>query len=174
MQQPGYAAFTQCQDLYSAGGVTAPLYQWDHSAGTAAAVGGAFTGANGYSSAYQNAYFFGDYAVNRISALKLDASNNIIPGSLLTFTTAGDGPVEIEIGPEGDVYYLAINANEIRRIHFVGDNRPPIAGGDRVTAVRPDAAHRELQRHRIERSRCRPGDHLRLGLRRRQRPRDRR
>ncbi len=128
-EQPGYAAFTQCQSLYSAGGVTAPLYQWDHSAGTAAAVGGAFTGTNGYSSAYQNAYFFGDYAVNRISAAKLDASNNIIPGSLLTFTTAADGPVDIEIGPEGDVYYLAINANEIRRIHFVGDNRPPIAAG---------------------------------------------
>ena len=126
-QQPGYAAFAQCQSLYAAGGVKAPVYQWDHSAGTAAAVGGTFTGSNGYNTLYQNSYWFGDYAVNKIYAAKLDASNNIVPGSILTFTTAADGPVELEVGPEGDVYYLAINANEIRRIHFIGDNRPPVA-----------------------------------------------
>ena len=32
-----------------------------------------------------------------------------------------------KIGPEGDVYYLAILTGEVRRIRFVGDNRPPVA-----------------------------------------------
>ena len=92
-----------------------------------AAVGGAFTGMNGYSSQYQNAYFFGDYARDEISVLKVDGSNNLIPGSLAVFTSAADGPVQFEIGPEGDVYYLSIFTGEIRRIRYVGDNRPPVA-----------------------------------------------
>lgn len=134
-QQPGYAAFQECQDLYSAGTASAPLITWDHSAGTAASVGGAFTGANGYSSKYQNTYFYADYAVNTISVLKVDASNNVVPGSQSLFTADADGPVDLEIGPEGDVYYLAINAGELRHIRYVGDNRPPVA---QATAT-PDA-----------------------------------
>ena len=126
-QQPGYAAFQKCQDLYAAGTASPPLTTWDHSAGTAAAVGGTFTGTNGYSSKYQNTYFYADYAVSTISVLKVDASNNLVPGSQQIFTTAADGPVDLETGPEGDVYYLAINAGELRHIRYVGDNRPPVA-----------------------------------------------
>ena len=126
-QQPGYAAFQKCQNLYAAGTASPPLITWDHSAGTAAAVGGTFTGTNSYSSKYQNTYFYADYAVSTISVLKVDASNNLVPGSQQIFTTAADGPVDLETGPEGDVYYLAINAGELRHIRYVGDNRPPVA-----------------------------------------------
>lgn len=128
--QPGYAAFSLCSSLYSAGSAKAPLYQWDHAAQTAAAVGGAFTGTNGYGAAFQNTYFFGDYAVDQIRVLKVDASNNLVPGSAQVFSKDAAGPVEIDINPaDGDVYYLAINAGELRHIKYVGDNRPPVAAG---------------------------------------------
>ena len=132
-QQPGYAAFALCQSLYGAGGTTFGLYTWDHSGGTAAAVGGAFSGdassvpPNTYKAAYQNTYWFGDYAVNKVTTLKVDAANNLVPGSVQVFSQLADGPVQLETGPDGDIYYLAINAGQLRHIRFVGDNRPPVA-----------------------------------------------
>ncbi|HEY8172313.1 MAG TPA: PQQ-dependent sugar dehydrogenase [Dehalococcoidia bacterium] len=126
-QQPGYAAFQTCQDLYTAGGVTFPLHTWGHQNGTAAATGGNFTGTNSYSTKYQNTYWFADYAVNEISVLKVDGANNLVPDSVELFTNAADGPVQVEIGPEGDVYYLSILTGQLRRLRFIGDNRPPVA-----------------------------------------------
>jgi glucose/arabinose dehydrogenase len=138
-EQPGYAAFQQCQDLYNAGGVKFPLHVWDHSNGTAASTGGAFTGNNSYSTKYKNTYWFADYAVDEISVLKVDASNNLVPDSVELFTNAADGPVQIEIGPEGDVYYLSINTGQLRRLRFIGDNRPPVAnaGASPTAGVAP-------------------------------------
>ncbi|MBI2723561.1 MAG: PQQ-dependent sugar dehydrogenase [Chloroflexi bacterium] len=131
-QQPGYAAYAQCQTLYSAGGTTGPSIEWDHSAGTAAAVGGAFTGANSYPSAYQNTYFYADYGMSDIRTAKFDGADNLVAGSTSTFSTAADGAVDIEIGPEGDVYYLSIYTSEIRRIQYLGSNRPPVAAAAAV------------------------------------------
>ncbi|HLB24271.1 MAG TPA: PQQ-dependent sugar dehydrogenase [Dehalococcoidia bacterium] len=124
--QTGYAAYAICQAL-APGSVTFGLYTYAHPPG-AAAVGGAFTGTNSYSPAYQNTYFFGDYARDEISTLKVDASNNLVPGSLSTFTNTADGPVQLEINPaDGDVYYLSINTGELRHIQYVGGNLPPVA-----------------------------------------------
>ncbi len=137
-QQPGYAAFSQCTALYAAGTATPPLYTWDHSAFTAASVGGAFTGANSYSPAFQNTYFYGDYAVDKIKVLKVDASNNLIAGSDQVFSTAAAGPVQVEANPaDGDIYYLAINASEIRHIRYTGGNRPPVANGAATPSAGP-------------------------------------
>ena len=127
-QQGGYSAFSTCQDLYATNSVTDGIYSYDHNGGSAAAAGGVFTGANSYNSVFQNRYWFADYPQNRITTFRVDSSNEMIAGSLLDFTNAGDGPVDLEIGPnDGDVYYLAINAGELRHIHFVGDNRAPVA-----------------------------------------------
>ena len=127
-QQGGYSAFSECQSLYTSGAEVNGIYSYDHNGGSAAVVGGVFTGANGYNSVFQNRYWFADYAQNVVETFRVDASNQMVTGSLLTFTNAGDGPVDLEIGPnDGDVYYLAINAGELRHIHFVGGNRPPVA-----------------------------------------------
>lgn len=125
-QQPGYAAYAQCQALYTAGTATPPLHTYAHPP-SSAAVGGAFTGANGYSSAYQNTYFWGDYPRDQISVLRLDGASNLVPGSVDVFSSSGDGPVMIEVGPDGDIYYMSILTGEIRAIRFVGDNRAPVA-----------------------------------------------
>ncbi len=126
--QPGFAAFQTCQNLYNAGSATFGIYFYGHTPVSSAVVGGAFTGVNGYPPAYQNTYFFGDYVRNQITVMRLDGSSGYIPNSFAVFQdgTAG-GPVDIEIGPEGDVYYVAINAGEIRHIRYVSGNRPPVA-----------------------------------------------
>jgi len=138
-QQPGYAAFSTCQSLYNAGGVTQARYSYNHSGQSAAVAGGAFTGANSYPPAYQNTYWFGDYARNQIFTAHFDAANNL-SGSVSTFSNGADGPVDFEIGPaDGDVYYLAINAGELRHIRYLNGNRPPtaVASGNPTAGVAP-------------------------------------
>ena len=98
--------------------------------------------------------------MSKISVLKVDASNNVVPGSQEIFTTAADGPVDLETGLDGDVYYLAINAGELRHIRYVGDNRPPIAAASGQPQRGTGAAHRELLQRRVERPRRRADDHL--------------
>jgi PKD repeat protein len=136
-QQGGYASYSQCQSLYAAQAndpstITFAIYVYNHPP-SAASIGGTFTGTNGYSSQFQNAYFFADYPRSQISYLKFDANNALIPGSVDVFTSDADGPVALETGPDGDVYYDSINTGQIRHIRFVGDNRPPVA----VAAANP-------------------------------------
>ncbi|HXK32608.1 MAG TPA: PQQ-dependent sugar dehydrogenase, partial [Dehalococcoidia bacterium] len=135
--QPGYQAFSACQAL-GAGSVTFPLHDWEHPPDSAA-VGGDFVGVNDYASKFHNTYWFGDYARDMIGYLKVDASDNLVPGSVDTFTSAGDGPVQIETGPDGNIYYIAINAGELRRVRYVGDNRPPVAvaSADPIAGLAP-------------------------------------
>ena len=66
-------ATRMCQSLYSAGNgeVRVPRIQRTHR--TLRSVGGVFTGVNGYPPQFHNTYFFGDYARDEISVLKLDA-----------------------------------------------------------------------------------------------------
>jgi glucose/arabinose dehydrogenase len=127
LQQSGYAAYSQCQALYSAGGVTFGVHTYDHNPEDAAVVAGGFTGTNNYPPEFQNAYWFGDYSRDEIRAFKVDASNNMVPGSMKLYTNGAHGPVQIEVGADGDVYYLSINGGELRRVRHVGGNRPPVA-----------------------------------------------
>jgi glucose/arabinose dehydrogenase len=125
-QQSGYAAFGECQDLYQAGGVTFPIHVYPHPP-SAAVTGGSFTGDNNYPPEYQDTYFWGDYPSSTISVMRVDGANNPLPGSVHVFTSSADGPVDIETGPGGDIYYIAINTGELRRIRYVTGNRPPQA-----------------------------------------------
>jgi len=36
------------------------------------------------------------------------------------FATAAAGPVQLENGPDGSLYYLALNVGELRRISYDG------------------------------------------------------
>jgi PKD repeat protein len=51
------------------------------------------------------------------------------PPSIQTFVAGADGPVDMKIGPNGDLFYVAINTGTIRRVRYAGTlaNRPPTA-----------------------------------------------
>ena len=51
----------------------------------------------------------------------------LVPGSLADFAEEADGPVDIVMGPDGLIYYVAISANEVRRIRYTAGNTPPVA-----------------------------------------------
>ena len=134
IQQSGYASKSVCQSLYAQGpnAVQEPIFDWSHNfLGTccgAAATGGVFMEGTAYPAQYQGAYFYADFAKEFIRFLRTDANDVLVPGSETAFATDTDGPVDIELGPDGNLYYLAINTHQLRRIRYIGGgNRPPQA-----------------------------------------------
>jgi len=115
-----------CESLYAAGTHTPPLYAYANPPG-AAVMGGVFYQGVNYPPGFQDAFFFGDYVRNLISSLRVDSNNNLLPGSVTDVILDADGPVDLEIGPEGNVYYLSILTGQVRRIRSKTDNRPPVA-----------------------------------------------
>jgi len=127
-QQPGYASKGACQDLYArgAGAVQPPLVRWLHvDYGSAAATGGTFYTGTTYPAQYQGAYFYGDYAQGFLRALRVDANQQLIPGSVADFATNVSAPVDIEMGPDGDLYYLSIETGTLYRLRYGTPPPPP-------------------------------------------------
>jgi glucose/arabinose dehydrogenase len=122
--QPDYqAAFNQCRQL-SPSAVTPPLYTFDHSVGRTV-IGGAFYTGFQYPFQYRGNLFFADYTAQWLVRLVFDDNLNL--ASVEPFATGFAGPVHIELGPDGMLYYVAILTGEVGRIRFVGAERPPVA-----------------------------------------------
>ncbi|MFN8556295.1 MAG: NPCBM/NEW2 domain-containing protein [Dehalococcoidia bacterium] len=124
-----------CQALYAQGAAAhrLPITQWGHTAASAAATGGVFYTGTSYPAQFQGAYFYGDYGQGFIRYIQVDTNNNLVSGPTLFSGSAGS-PVQIEMGPDGDLYYLALNLNsptgsEIRRIHYNNAQPPPLESG---------------------------------------------
>lgn len=132
--QPGYdaAALGICENLYaSPGSVAAPYYSYSHNeqvvasepcstdAGSAI-TGPAFYGGGNYPADYQGALFFGDYVRNCIWAMFPGPNGLPNPATRVTFRAHAAGPVDIKIGPGGDLFYVDIQGGTIRRIQFSG------------------------------------------------------
>ncbi len=130
--QVGYQSYAVCQALYAAGTARNPLIAYTHGGGSTAVTGGAFYTGTVYPAQHQGAYFYADYGQSYMRTLRVDANDNLISGPT-DFATALDGPVDVEIGPDQNIYYLSINTSEIRRIRFAG-NAPPNA----VASVSPN------------------------------------
>ena len=119
--QGGYESKPTCQTLYAAGptAVRMPLTSYAHDNLSAAVVGGPFYTGTAYPPLYRGAYFFGDYARGWIQFLNVDASNNLVSGPT-TFGSDLPGPVDIQMLGDEQLYYIAINTGELRRIRYVG------------------------------------------------------
>jgi glucose/arabinose dehydrogenase/endonuclease YncB( thermonuclease family) len=124
--QNGYQGYAACQSLYNAGTAKAPLVSYNHGGVSSAVTGGAFYTGSLYPAEYQGAFFYGDYALNTLSYLKVDANHNLI-GSPVSFAPNASGPVDIEMGPDGNLYYLAIVTGELCKIRYTAGNGAPTA-----------------------------------------------
>jgi glucose/arabinose dehydrogenase len=90
---------------------TDPIFQYGHSG--VAPTGRAITGATFYApskaqfpSEYVGKYFFADYVAGWISVLDPAA-----PGTAVPFVSGAAGPVDLQVGPDGALYYLALKSN---------------------------------------------------------------
>ncbi len=138
--QPGYQALglNICQSLYSqTGGHTPPYFAYNHSqqvvagetcpTGSSAIAGLAFNHGGTYPAAYQDALFFADNSRSCIWVMFKGADGLPNPASRATFAAGAASPVDLQIGPGGDLFYVDFNGGTIRRIRYTGGNQAPNA-----------------------------------------------
>jgi glucose/arabinose dehydrogenase len=141
-RQSGYdsANLDICENLYAqAGAVTAPYHAYHHTAKVVAdetcptgssSVAGLefeFNGVNNYPSDYDDALFFADYSRDCIWVMPKGADGRPAPGQIRTFVAGAANPVNLETGPEGDLFYVDFDGGTIRRIRYFSVNQPPVA-----------------------------------------------
>jgi glucose/arabinose dehydrogenase len=138
VRQSGYDAanLNLCESLYATGAVSAPHYGWSHSSkvvanetcpsGGSSASGVSFYTGGSYPAAYGGAMFFADYSRRCIWAMQADGGQPS-PSKLVTFAADAAGPVDLEVGPGGDLFYAGFDDGTIRRISYQSANRPPVA-----------------------------------------------
>jgi glucose/arabinose dehydrogenase len=86
----------------------------------ASVTGGVFYSRRSYPAQYRGVYFFGDWAANWIRYLRIDSLDRVALEKAEPFLEEANGPVELEVGPDGDLYYLASKVGELRRIVYRG------------------------------------------------------
>ncbi len=138
--QPSYqaAGLDICEGLYSEpGAVTPPYFSYHHNtkvisnetcpAGTSSISGMAFYTRGPYPPRYNGALFFADYSRDCIWAMQRGNTGDPSPNRVGTFLAGAANPVDLQVGPGGDLYYVDLIGGTIRRIPFTNGNRPPNA-----------------------------------------------
>jgi glucose/arabinose dehydrogenase/Ca2+-binding RTX toxin-like protein len=140
-RQAGYdsANLNICENLYALGqtALTTPYYTYAHAApvvsgdacgtGSSSVAGMAFYQGGSYPSRYDDALFFADYSRKCIWAMEKGSNGLPDPTKRSTFVAGAAGPVDLEIGPGGDLFYTDLVGGTIRRIKYFAANQPPVA-----------------------------------------------
>jgi PKD repeat protein len=88
----------------------------------------AFYGGGPYPAEYDGALFFADYTRRCIWAMERGGTTRPSPSNIKGFVGGAASPVELQIGPDGNLYYVDIGGGTIRRITYTaGANQPPVA-----------------------------------------------
>jgi glucose/arabinose dehydrogenase len=141
-RQGGYdgAQLDICEGLYAGGGQTAPYATYAHgtevvpgdgcnidtgSSTTGVAFG--FYGGGPYPAAYDGALFFGDVSRDCIWVMKTSGGTLPSPAQIAPFVRSAPDPVDLQVGPTGELFYADFYGGEIHRIVYSAGNQPPIA-----------------------------------------------
>ena len=89
------------------------------------------------------------------------------PRDIQTFDPGAANPVDLEIGPQGDLFYADFDGGTIRRIVYTAGNPPPNAVADRDPSSGAAPLDRAARRLRLQRSRRGLRRSARLGPRQR-------
>jgi glucose/arabinose dehydrogenase len=140
--QGGYdsADLSLCESLYASNFWRGPFYTYFHNdhlfseencaVGSSSISGMQFTPPGGtLPPEFDGALFFADYSRSCIWVMRrkkgttgLPSTNNVRP-----FRENAIGPVNLQFGPGGDLYYPSFSGGRIRRIHYTAGNQAPRA-----------------------------------------------
>ncbi len=142
-RQPGYDAqnLPICETLYGQNNaVTAPYFGYRHSdhviPSESCPIGGssiaglsfAFYSGGPYPAEYDGALFFADYTRKCIWAMEKGGTVLPSPSNIKGFVGGAANPVDLQVGPDGLLYYVDIGGGGIRRIEYTAAvNQPPVA-----------------------------------------------
>ena len=127
-----------CQSLYSqSGGHTPPYFTYSHSQpvvtgetcpiGSSSISGLVFNQGGNYPASYQGALFFSDFSRKCIWSMLAGANGLPDPATRVTFVAGAANPVDLQIGPGGDLFYVDFDGGTIRRIQYTSGNQAPNA-----------------------------------------------
>jgi glucose/arabinose dehydrogenase len=144
-RQGGYDAanLAVCENLYAAGtgAVVAPYFRYHHNelvvpndvcpkgGSSVAGTSFAFSSGGSYPAEYRGALFFADYTRRCIWAIPTGTDGLPDSSKRRTFVGGAAQPVDLQIGPGGDLFYVDLGGT-IRRIRYFNQNQPPIAVAD--------------------------------------------
>ena len=142
LRQGGYdsANLTLCENLYAAGSaaVVAPYFRYHHNervlpndvcpigGSSVAGTSFAFSTGGSYPAEYRGALFFADYTRRCIWAIPIGTNGLPDLPRRRTFVGGASEPVQLQIGPNGDLFYVDFGGT-VRRIRFFSQNQPPSA-----------------------------------------------
>ncbi|NOK60069.1 MAG: Glucose/arabinose dehydrogenase, beta-propeller fold [Chloroflexi bacterium AL-W] len=147
-----------CENLYGESDAhTDPFYAYRHAdkvvpgeecpTGGSSIAGLAFYTGGEYPPEYDGALFFSDYSRRCIWVMFADEEGNLDPSTRTTFVSSAARPVSLQIGPNGDLFYIDLGGT-VRRIQYFSDNQPPTAtiDADPSSGIAPltvsfDASH---------------------------------
>ncbi len=91
-----------------------PFYTYQHVGGACAITGGTFynPSVRQFPSTYLNWYFFADYCAGWIKRIHPDNR------TVSDFATGISSPVDLQVGPDGALYYLARGSNQVWRVIY--------------------------------------------------------
>jgi glucose/arabinose dehydrogenase/PKD repeat protein len=141
-RQVGYDAanLSICENLYAEGtaAVVAPYFRYHHNdlvlpndvcpkgGSSVAGTSFAFSSGGSYPAEYRGALFFADYTRRCIWAIPTGSGGLPDISKRRTFVAGAAQPVDLQIGPGGDLFYVDLGGT-IRRIRYFNQNQPPIA-----------------------------------------------
>jgi glucose/arabinose dehydrogenase len=140
-----------CESLYTSGEHVAPFFSYRHDAhvasGETCSVGGSstagvafgFYGGGPYPPQYDGALFFADYSRDCIWVMRRGGGTLPSASALTTFVQGAANPVDLQVGPNGELFYADLDGGTIRRITYAAGNQPPVAvaGADRTAGSVP-------------------------------------
>jgi len=119
------------------GTLTGPYFTYNHAAsvvggdgcptGGSSVTGTAFYNGGTYPTSFNGALFFDDHTRGCIWVMKAGTNGLPDPSQISLFVGAAASPVDLEIGPGGDLFYVDFDGGTIRRIKFLSSNRAPNA-----------------------------------------------
>jgi glucose/arabinose dehydrogenase len=129
---------TSCSSLYQSGTATSPFYTYHHSAkvagescapGSSSITGLSFQFYSGgpYPPEYDGALFFADRSRRCIWAMLRKGATLPDASRIQTFLAGAAYPVDLQLGPGGDLFYVDFDNGTVRRIRYTASNTPPIA-----------------------------------------------
>jgi PKD repeat protein len=150
-RQSGYdgANLNICENLYGqAGAVTTPYYTYNHGSrvvanetcptGSSSIAGLEFAAAqDSYPAEYDGALFFADYSRDCIWAMLKGSDDLPAPGQIRTFVASAANPVNLETGPDGDLFYVDFDGGTIRRIEYLNHAPAAVAQATPTTGSAP-------------------------------------
>jgi len=136
-----------CESLYSENSAKAPFFSYHHNSAMAGgacpdadagALGGiSFYPGGSYPDEYDGALFFADFTRHCLMVMRAGADGRPLPSTLTEFGMVqqagrpdGPWPVDLEVGPGGDLYYVDVYYGILHKISYTGSggtDQPPTA-----------------------------------------------